>query len=63
MTSVPTRAVAAALLAVLAAACQPTDGVIMVGAGEAGGGDYLTGTPEYAPDDPCRGVVPQLCPR
>ncbi len=62
MISVPKRAVAAAILAFGAAACQPTDRVITVGA-DGSGGSYLSGTPEYAPDDPCKGVVPELCPR
>ncbi len=59
MTSVPMRACAAAVLASIVSACQPTDRVITVGGDE----PYLSGTPQYAPDDPCKGVVPQLCPR
>ena len=58
MTSVPRRAAAAAVLAMSAGACQPTDRVITVG----GDAPYLSGTPGYAPDDPCKGVVPELCP-
>ncbi len=55
MTFVPGRPLCAGLLLLAAAACQPAgDRVVTVGG---------PGTPQYAPDDPCKGVVPQLCPR
>ncbi len=57
MLHVPEKAALAGLLILYAAACQPnaTDRVVSVG-------DRM-GPPAYAPDDPCKGVVPELCPR
>lgn len=53
MTQLPARIAAVLCLALLGAACQPIP--------QDGGVSETPGGPQYAPDDPCKGVVPQLC--
>lgn len=53
MTQLPARLVAVLCLALFGAACQPVpqDGAV----------SQQPGGPAYEADDPCKGVVPQLC--
>ena len=53
MTQLPARIAAVLCLALFAAACQPIP--------EDGRVSLRPGGPAYAPDDPCKGVVPELC--
>ena len=53
MKQLPPRLAAVLCLALFGAACQPVP--------EDGGVSQAPNGPAYAPDDPCKGVVPQLC--